>query len=766
MLKMERKRVKDLVSIIIMVTVATYYIFCTKSSSELNGDLGDGAFSIIYAISNIIKSGEIPLWLSNIWGGIPAVGSTLTQALYPVNWLGFWIFGKDMSYWFIAFDFIFHISILCIGLYIFLKINLYEWYIALLSTLLTVFCGAVLWQREWIYLFMGFVWLPFMVDCVILFERENGKKKWIYIILGSISMGMSGLANQGQTLLINILIVCWLYLCYVIKHIDSWTYIWKLTYKMLLFGIIGICICAPSLLPAIEYTKNASRYIPDIESGWVNGMEVMPLEIFVKHVTSIGDVGSILQLPSKYVGEGYRFGNVPFLVSFFGCIGFFRKTNWDSIKIFIRGLFIFLLCYCTGLIFPYLFYYIPYYNAIREPFLYQPYMVLVFVFYVGEGIKSRELVKKSTIKAEFFMPVIMCGLLLVIIMANILPCYYNEKVILLECILFIILMLITVNIKYKKRILQILIFNFIIIEILLQLHISFSNLQNLYTYKEANNKIQQVIQNTKELAFMQESKEEHSRHYNFGTNAYPSNTSCLIDTYDAFGYFNPVPRSNRLANQMSWQQQAVARNIKYWHTLADSSSWFYEFMASLGYEYKGEVEGFPTLDAANTEKTTLWVAETLGTAWMVYDVIMTNKMEDKTDEEILYDLEYIGMDIKNKAYVNGLEKWETVPGENSIYHINLLEYNNNNFKLDVTTNQDGILVTSETWYPGWNVFIDGKKQDILQVNYCFKGVMVSEGTHIIEFKYEPISFFVGVCLCAGAIIICFIIGFYNIIIKK
>ena len=65
---MKQERAKDFASVIIIVAVTTYYIFCTKSSSGLSGDLGDGAFSIIYAVSNIIKSGEMPLWLSNIWG--------------------------------------------------------------------------------------------------------------------------------------------------------------------------------------------------------------------------------------------------------------------------------------------------------------------------------------------------------------------------------------------------------------------------------------------------------------------------------------------------------------------------------------------------------------------------------------------------------------------------------------------------------------------------------------------------------------------------
>ena len=76
----------------------------------------------------------------------------------------------------------------------------------------------------------------------------------------------------------------------------------------------------------------------------------------------------------------------------------------------------------------------------------------------------------------------------------------------------------------------------------------------------------------------------------------------------------------------------------------------------------------------------------------------------------------------------------------------IVRYSNKSVVIDAALDGSGILVLTDTFYPGWKVFVDGKESTILQANYFFRGVQLSPGNHSIEFRYVPFSFKVGVAI--------------------
>jgi hypothetical protein len=63
--------------------------------------------------------------------------------------------------------------------------------------------------------------------------------------------------------------------------------------------------------------------------------------------------------------------------------------------------------------------------------------------------------------------------------------------------------------------------------------------------------------------------------------------------------------------------------------------------------------------------------------------------------------------------------------------------------VDATLSTAGLLVLTDTWYPGWRVSVDGAPAPILRADYAFRAVALTAGAHRVTFEYVPLSFQAG-----------------------
>ncbi len=76
--------------------------------------------------------------------------------------------------------------------------------------------------------------------------------------------------------------------------------------------------------------------------------------------------------------------------------------------------------------------------------------------------------------------------------------------------------------------------------------------------------------------------------------------------------------------------------------------------------------------------------------------------------------------------------------------IKLLHYQPNYLKYETNAATDQLAVFSEIYYDkGWNAFLDGKKVDYARADYILRSMKVPAGKHIIEFRFEPKSYYIG-----------------------
>jgi hypothetical protein len=75
--------------------------------------------------------------------------------------------------------------------------------------------------------------------------------------------------------------------------------------------------------------------------------------------------------------------------------------------------------------------------------------------------------------------------------------------------------------------------------------------------------------------------------------------------------------------------------------------------------------------------------------------------------------------------------------------VDYISYGANSRQINVESDKDGFLFVSEILYPGWKALVDGSEEKIYLANYAFMAVPVRSGEHKVEFIYEPESFKIG-----------------------
>jgi hypothetical protein len=77
----------------------------------------------------------------------------------------------------------------------------------------------------------------------------------------------------------------------------------------------------------------------------------------------------------------------------------------------------------------------------------------------------------------------------------------------------------------------------------------------------------------------------------------------------------------------------------------------------------------------------------------------------------------------------------------------------NGFSVSLQLDRDNWLLLADTWYPGWQAYIDGEPASLRRGNVAFRAVFVPAGAHTVEFRYVPHTFVLGLRLSLAGIAI-------------
>ena len=89
----------------------------------------------------------------------------------------------------------------------------------------------------------------------------------------------------------------------------------------------------------------------------------------------------------------------------------------------------------------------------------------------------------------------------------------------------------------------------------------------------------------------------------------------------------------------------------------------------------------------------------------------------------------------------------------------ILSERNNEVDVQARVMRPSLLYLADTFYPGWKAYVDGIKTKIYLANYNFRAVPLPPGEHQVEFRYQPLSFYIGAGITGLTIFILISLGF-------
>lgn len=118
-------------------------------------------------------------------------------------------------------------------------------------------------------------------------------------------------------------------------------------------------------------------------------------------------------------------------------------------------------------------------------------------------------------------------------------------------------------------------------------------------------------------------------------------------------------------------------------------------------------------------------------------------------EEALELLRRPGFDPASEAVVEGevppalLAAASPSPTRDSV---RVTRHEDHRVEIEASTDAPGLLVLSDSHYPGWRAYVDGEERPILPTDLALRGVYLEAGDHTVRFAYAPRSFRLGVLL--------------------
>lgn len=113
------------------------------------------------------------------------------------------------------------------------------------------------------------------------------------------------------------------------------------------------------------------------------------------------------------------------------------------------------------------------------------------------------------------------------------------------------------------------------------------------------------------------------------------------------------------------------------------------------------------------------------------------------------------IDLKHKVFVASPPTMDACDGD----EVWMPHHGPNEITIRANMACRGMVILSDSWYPGWEATVDGRSAPIEKADWALRGVVVPAGDHTIEMRYRPWSVFGGGALTLASALIALLCAF-------
>ena len=721
-------------------------------------DLSTYFYPLRFALYESYNVGKIPLWNRHMAMGFPFLADFQSGVFYPPHiFLALFPFFTAVRALFIL-----HFLIAGLGTYLLFRHWRYPLYLSITGALLFTIGGTTVALSNLLNHFQTAVWLPWMILCWERLLLSLSWKKFLALVLIAAN---AFLAGSPEIFALSTILI-FLAGLRVKASVSQLSY-GKLLVLFVMFELVLLGLVMVQALPTAELFFESRRQQP------IPPQEALYWSLNPINLINLFFVDKIID-PSLAVGMRPFFTrDAPFLVSYYlGAFSFFGIALWFCFtssheKVVLLTVVSISLIVAFGSytpIYPFLYRTFPIIGAVRFPekFFFFTFAILVYMTVRGvSGLlhDQDERLKKAYILLNL-TGLVWLGLYLYLRfdMASVVPFVTNiaglrssveiatimagilsnvERQLILSAGFFLLLLLAKAN-----AIRQVL-FNILFV-LAVFIDLAWAHKDLLFTLNP------DFVQQSPRI--LQVSDMNHSRlfYYPSGQNLHPGSVSVAgrptFKDATAMNIQNLLPNTGILYG-LDYMQEIDALGRKpYVQFLSFANRLDFDRqlrllrLCNVGYLVSfRQLSGDGISLAGHFPRYYSWLYKISGSVPRAYVVNKGKIVKDSAD--VLPSLSDPEFDPAQEVVVEDPITIKTNRPLQATAEI--VRYEDTVVVVHVNSNDDGVLVLADSYYPGWHAYVDGKQTKILRANHFFRGVSVLAGRHVIEFKYEPQSFKLG-----------------------
>ena len=692
-----------------------------------------------------ISNGELPLWNPLLGMGTPLLANYQSALLYPGTWIYFVLYrlgGTALMAWGMAPVMALHLAIAGIGMLFLLRQLRLNKFSQTLGALAFSLSGYLVARANFLSINASVAWLPWILWASYLLIKKRDKKRILYL---AILMAIQWLAGHAQ--------IAW----YSLLLMALWSLFWmwsdrkrgetrSILGKFSLSLGLAFALSAIQLIPTLEFLIHSARGT-QLDPQLVMNYSFWPWRIITLFVPNIfgNPVSGNFWAYGNYWEDAIYIALIPLLLAFSWVLKAKIHLSNQEFRKFLVSIALLGLALALGNntpLFPWLFEKIPTFDLFQAPTRFNIWLVIVLAILAAFGAQNW---RRPQGKKLYWSRLIIAGFVSILFVAIFGKAILGQLGITTEdTFIRSLLSLAIFGLAFAVLNLNaplILKSNFsrwhygVILVVIIDLLWAGWGLNpgvNLEFYEEAL----QAPQLAREI-------KPGERIYIFKADE----DELKFDQFFHFDRFSsnlPISdlRSNLLPNLNVLDGIASANNFD--PILINR---YYEFIKVLENQNKqnqmkmlaganvgvlASLDGFSTLQAKtiNALGAVRWVncASLVGNMGEALALLSGSELSNQqiiVEIPQFNDISACGMDPAIEA------------------KISITDRHSNSILLQVDSPSGGWLLITDSFYPGWQAFLDGEAIELFPANLVFRALQLTPGNHEISLSYRPISFYVG-----------------------